>query len=275
MFTVMSNVSNSSVFFSVILCVNKDQPWLPEALESVLLQSDSDFEFLIAANACSDELWRKLVSISESDLRIRLFRSDVGQLSFNLNLLADKAHGEYLVRMDADDVCEASRLRTLRLALAREPIDILGSAVTLIDGEGREIGAMQLPKTAIDIKRALLTRTVFCHPAVAIRRQFLLDIRGYLGGYVSEDTDLWLRALRAGASMKNLPDPLLRYRIHENQSIASRLGYAEVASHWLRELLIAPSWYTLRGFGVALFKAIVAPILPGIRSYRTIKEEHQ
>lgn len=271
----MSNVSNSSVFFSVILCVNKDQPWLSEALESVLLQSDSDFEFLIAANACSDELWRKLVSISESDLRIRLFRSDVGQLSFNLNLLADKAHGEYLVRMDADDVCEASRLRTLRLALAREPIDILGSAVTLIDGEGREIGAMQLPKTAIDIKRALLTRTVFCHPAVAIRRQFLLDIRGYLGGYVSEDTDLWLRALRAGASMKNLPDPLLRYRIHENQSIASRLGYAEVASHWLRELLIAPSWYTLRGFGVALFKAIVAPILPGIRSYRTIKEEHQ
>lgn len=266
---------STSITFSVILCVNRDQPWLSEAIESILSQEDPDFEFLIAANACTDELWCKLVSFSENDSRIRLFRSSVGQLSFNLNLLADKAHGEYLVRMDADDVSEPNRLRTLRLALAREQVDVLGSAVILIDGKGREIGVMQLPETPAAIKSALLTRTAFCHPAVALRRQFLLGMRGYLGGYVSEDTDLWLRALRAGASMKNLPDPLLRYRIHENQSIASRLGYAEVASHWLRELLITPSCYTISGFSVALFKTLFAPMLPGARRYRRTKAESQ
>ncbi len=261
------------ITFSVVMCVNRDQPWLSDAIESVLSQDDSDFEFLIAANACNDELWSKLASFGKDDSRIRLFRSNVGQLSFNLNLLADKAHGEYLVRMDADDVSEPNRLRILRIALARRQFDILGSAVILIDAEGREIGAMQLPETEIAIKRALLTRTAFCHPAVAIRRQFLLGMRGYLGGYVSEDTDLWLRALRAGASMQNLRIPLLRYRVHGGQSIASRLGYAEVASHWLRELLIAPSWYATRGFGVALIKAIFAPMLPGIGRYRRVKVE--
>lgn len=261
------------ITFSVVMCVNRDQSWLSEAIESILSQDDSDFEFLIAANACNDELWNKLHLFGRNDSRIRIFRSDIGQLSFNLNLLADKAHGEYLVRMDADDVSEPNRLRTLRLALARRQFDILGSAVILIDGEGREIGAMHLPETEIAIKRALLTRTAFCHPAVAIRRQFLLGMRGYLGGYVSEDTDLWLRALRAGASMQNLQIPLLRYRVHGGQSIASRLGYAEVASHWLRELLITPSCYATRGFVVALFKAIFAPMLPGIRRYRRVKVE--
>jgi len=67
--------------------------------------------------------------------------------------------------------------------------------------------------------------------------------------------------------MKNLPDRLLRYRIHENQSIASCQGYAEVASHWLRELLLSPSMYTFTGFLIALTKALFAPILPGVRRH--------
>lgn len=268
-----SNVVNRSITFSVVLCVNRYQRWLSEAIESILSQDDADFELLIAANACTDELWDVLSAFRLRDSRIRLFRSDVGQLAFNLNLLADKAHGEYLVRMDADDVSEPNRLRTLRLALAREQVDVLGSAVILIDAGGREIGTMQLPETTAAIRSALPMRTAFCHPAVALRRQFLLDMRGYLGGFVSEDTDLWLRALRAGASMRNLPDALLRYRIHENQSIASRLGYAEVASHWLRELLIAPCWYTVHGFIIALGKSLFAPMLPGARRYRSSKVE--
>ena len=261
--------------FAVLFCVHRDNPWLEEAIRSVLKQDDPDFEFLISANACTDELWERLQTIAAPDARVRLFRSEVGQLAFNLNLLANQTRCDYLVRMDADDVSEPHRLGTLRLALAREPVDVLGSAVILIDGEGREVGTMRLPETGADIRRALLTRTAFCHPAVTLRRQFLLDMRGYLGGFVSEDTDLWLRAMRRGASMRNLPDALLRYRIHENQSIASRFGYAEVASHWLRELLIAPSWYTFRGFSMAMAKSLLVPLLPGVRRYRKSKAENQ
>lgn len=260
---------------AVVLCVNRANPWLETAIQSVLEQDDPDFEFLIAANACSDDLWAYLGGVAAADPRVRIFRSEIGQLAFNLNFLADQTSCDYLVRMDSDDVSEPKRLRTLRLSLSQEPVDILGSAVVLINGEGREVGVMRLPETAEDIKRAMTLRTVFCHPSVALRRQFLRDMRGYLGGFVSEDTDLWLRALRAGATMRNLSIPLLRYRLHENQSIVSRQGYAEVAGHWLRELILVPSWYTFRGFSTALAKALFAPILPGSKRYLNFKAKRQ
>lgn len=255
------------VTFSVVLCVNKQQPWLNEAIESILSQNDGDFEFLIAANACTDELWERLQTFTAPDARVRLFRSDIGQLAFNLNLLADKAQGEYLVRMDADDISEPDRILCLRQALSDSQLDILGSAVFLIDENGREVGHMNFPETTAEIRRVFPWRTVFCHPSVAIKRSFLLSLRGYLGGFVSEDTDLWLRAIHAGARMGNLSKPLLRYRVHSQQSLASRKGYAEVAGHWLRELLIAPSWYTFSGFCIALAKSLFTPILPGVRHY--------
>lgn len=259
----------SRVTASFILCINRDNPWLQQAIESVLGQDESNFEFLIGANACDDELWRKLSSYAAMDERIRLTRTAIGQLSFNLNVLANEARGDYLVRMDADDVCVPHRLSTLIRVLASDPVDILGSAVLLIDDEGRHIGQMDFPETARDIAKALPTRTVFCHPAVAIRRQFLLDLRGYLGGFVSEDSDLWLRAQRAGARMRNVPDVLLHYRVHSGQSIMSRAGYAEMAAHWLREWLLALSWYHMRGLATAVIKALVMPWLPGVRHCRT------
>ncbi len=257
-----------------ILCVNRDNPWLSSALDSVLLQDDPEFKFYICANACEDKLWNKLEVFAASDRRVKLIRTHIGQLAFNLNLLANEAQCDYLIRMDADDICEPNRLRTLRAALAVDPVDIMGSSVHIIDADNRLVGRMLFPEQARDIKRLLQKGTAFCHPSVALRRQFLLDMRGYLGGFVSEDTDLWLRSVRLGATMKNLPDLLLRYRIHENQSIGSRLGYAEVAAHWLRELLIAPSWYTMKGFFLALIKAFAAPLLPGARRYHRMNAKH-
>ena len=259
--------------FSVILCVHRDNPWLEHAIYSILNQDDPHFEFLIGANACSDSLWDVLLRFGAKDNRIKLFRTSVAQLAFNLNFLANEAKGDYLVRMDADDISESHRIRALRKALERNPVDILGSSVVLIDDQDQVVGKMALPEEQSEIYRAMPSRTVFCHPAVALRREFLLGIRGYLGGLVSEDTDLWLRARRVGATMRNLSEPLLRYRIHENQSIGSRQGYAEVASYWLRELLIAPSWYSARGFIIALAKSLFAPILPGARRYRSPKVE--
>jgi len=242
-----------------------------EAIESVLSQDDPDFQFLISANACSDELWHQLHDLVGNDPRVRLFRSEIGQLSFNLNVLADNATGDYVVRMDSDDVSEIHRVRRLRRAIAESWPDIIGSCVSLIDESGSMVGRMELPIKGADIVKALPKSTVFCHPSVAIRRQFLKDIRGYLGGFASEDTDLWLRATRAGAKMQNLSEPLLRYRVHSTQSIGSRAGYAEVAGLWLREFLLSPSSFTGKGLAVSLFKAIFASWLPGVRRYRNRK----
>lgn len=252
---------------SIVLCVNASNSWLPAAIGSILNQTHCDFEFLIAANACTDDLWNELQLLVSNDSRVQLFRTAIGQLPFNLNFLADLASGEYLIRMDADDISEPNRLEVICNELRREPVDILGSAVTLIDGLGRAVGHMEFPLKKEDIRRALLFRTVFCHPAVAIRRSFLLSQRGYLGGFYSEDTDLWLRAVRAGASMRNLSESLLRYRVHYAQSVSSSVGYAEVAGHWLREFLLSPGWYQFKGLVIAISKALFRLRLPRTKRY--------
>lgn len=254
---------------SVILCINRPNPWWQDAFASVLAQDDPGFEFLIAANACTDAFWEELQRMAAHDARVRLFRTSIGQLSFNLNLLADQSRADYLVRMDSDDISAPHRISTVRKRLAASSIDILGSAVQLIDERSQMIGQIDFPLTHEDIVRAMKRRTVFCHPAVTIRRQFLIEMRGYLGDYHSEDTDLWLRSRRAGARMENLPDSLLSYRIHTQQSTGTRSGYAEVGGHWLREFLLHPSLYTLEGLFVAVMKALFKENLPGNGRHRT------
>ncbi|OYW37358.1 MAG: hypothetical protein B7Z35_10075 [Hydrogenophilales bacterium 12-61-10] len=253
---------------SVLLCVNRTSQYLEEAVRSVLSQDDSEFEFLIAANACSDALIEELHILAGEDARVHIFRTAIGQLSFNLNYLADRAAGEYLVRMDADDVSEPSRIRVLRAALKVWHPDVLGSWARFIDESGRPIGDFQLPTEPLDIVRKLPNGTVFCHPTVAIRKDFLLSMGGYLGGFVSEDTDLWIRSVRTGASLRNIPEYLLRYRIHHGQSTANRRGYAEVAAHWLREFLSCPAWYSAKGLAISLAKCVFAVPLSRLRRAR-------
>jgi len=161
---------------SVLLCVNRTSQYLAEAVRSVLSQDDSDFEFLIAANACNDTLIEELQILAGGDSRVRIFRTAIGQLSFNLNYLADRATGDYLIRMDADDISEPSRIRVLRAALADWHPDVLGSWVRFIDDSGRHIGNLKLPTEPSEIVKKLPKGTVFCHPAVAIRKDFLLSM---------------------------------------------------------------------------------------------------
>ncbi|MES2364320.1 MAG: glycosyltransferase [Pseudomonadota bacterium] len=258
----------TALSLSVLLCVNRTSQYLAEAVQSVLAQDDSDFEFLIAANACNDALIEELQILTGDDPRVRIFRTEIGQLSFNLNYLADQAMGDYLIRMDADDISESSRIRIIRAALVYWHPDVLGSWARFIDDSGKHIGNFKLPTEPADIVRKIPIGTAFCHPTVAIRRGFLLSMGGYLGGFVSEDTDLWIRSVRSGASLRNIPEYLLRYRIHPKQSSAARRGYAEVASHWLREFLSAPAWYPAKGLFIALVKCVFFVPMSKLRGMR-------
>lgn len=244
---------------SVIFCVNRTNPHLAAAIGSVLAQSHRDFEFLIGANACSDEFIEELRSLT-GDARIRLFRTSLPQLAFTLNHLVEQSRGALLIRMDADDVCEPQRFERLVAAAAANPAaDVIGSWTTLIDENDRVIGRFTPPVSPSAVRRRMLSSSPIAHPTVVFRKKFWIESRGYLGGFVSEDFDLWLRALSRGATIINLPEFLLRYRVHSAQASRSRLGYAETAAHWYRELLARPSAYMACGWLVATAKCIVMP----------------
>lgn len=249
---------NNSDLFTIIFCVNKTSPFLRPSIDSILSQTHESFQFLISANACLDDLIVELESYTKNDKRVRIIRSDVPQLSFNLNLLLDQARSEWVVRMDADDVSEPHRLERIAYYISSNPeVDIWGSWATIIDESGSEIRTFQPQTTTKGIKKVFPYTNQICHPTVAFRRSFWLQMRGYLGGLVSEDYDLWLRALNAGVQIRNIPEPLLRYRIHTDQVSGSRRGYAEVAGHWFREFLLKPSLFNIKGLAVSGAKAVL------------------
>lgn len=257
--------SSGSSTLSVLFGVNRSNPHLRAAIGSVLSQTHEDFEFLIGANACSDEFFAELIAMAD-DPRVRIFRTQLPQLAFTLNYLAEQACGNWFIRMDADDVCETHRFARLWQVISSGKYDVIGSWATLIDDDDRVIGQFTPPLEGRKIRRKLLYSNPIAHPTVAFSRDFLLQMRGYLGGYVSEDLDLWLRAIRSGARLTNIEEKLLRYRIHDGQVSRSRLGYAETAAHWQRELLLAPSLYTALGWCIATTKAIVMPLLNSFKS---------
>lgn len=244
---------------SVVFCVNRGNPHLKEAIQSVLEQTYTNFEFLIGANDCSEEFFEELIALA-ADPRIKLFRTQLPQLSFTLNFLIEHSNSDLLVRMDADDVCEPQRFERLVDVALNSTADVFGSWAILIDENNQILGYSTPPHGAKAIKSRMIYSSPVIHPTVLFRKSFWIESRGYLGGFVSEDFDLWLRGISRGATIENVPEYLLRYRIHSSQVSRSRLGYAETAAHWYREFLLHPGWYNACGWLVSSVKAVFMPI---------------
>lgn len=242
-------------FFSVVMCCNRDDGYIHRAIESVLAQSFGFFEFVIVLNRCSDELYESVAEIKDS--RILLLRTEIGQLSFNLNFGVNSARGKYIVRFDSDDICHVNRLEESYKLILKDPAtDIVAGSCRIIDAAGRVVGARVLEEC--DWRSKISYSNPFVHPAMAIRRDLILSARGYLGGFQSEDYDLWIRlAKRIDVKCVFTSFPMIDYRISDFQSKGSRQAYAEVASYFLREFLIEPTLSRLFNVFFSVFKVFL------------------
>jgi glycosyltransferase involved in cell wall biosynthesis len=243
--------------FSFLMCVNKLTPFLELALQSVFNQTESDFRFVVVANNCKDELWHYLQSVK--DTRLDLYRTHVGQLAFNLNYGLNVIESGYVLRMDADDISAPNRLFTTKQRLNEYNYpDVLGGAARLIDKRGEEIGVWRPPTSNEEIRKALWRTCPIIHPTTAIRAKSVLALGGYLGGFASEDYDLWLRAARKPRFVfRNASDVFLEYRVHDGQAKGYALGYSEMAGHMLRDSLQHGGWRNWCGACLAILKRFV------------------
>jgi len=242
--------------YSFLMAVNHEGPFLNEAIESVLAQTCEDFEFFIIANSCSDELWERLRALG--DPRIRLYRTQVGQLAFNLNFGLNIIRDGYVLRMDSDDVSLPDRLKITKAMLAELNYpDILACEAIVINENGERIGYRAVKTEHDEIVSGLWLRNPLVHPACALKVQTILRLGGYLGGRASEDYDLWLRASNdARVVFHGVAKPLIKYRISTSQCRRLRLGYAETAAHLLREFLMGKGVKYLLGAAIGCVKLV-------------------
>lgn len=201
---------------SIIMGVHNGDHFLMEAVDSILTQSFADFEFIIVDDASDDMTLEILHAYADPRLIILKNEQQLG-LAASLNKALQCAKGEYIARMDADDVSQEDRLARQSSFLDAHPeVGLLGSGFYRINEVGKRLGTVaRKPLSDIEIRWAALLENPFAHPTMMMRRR-ILEENGisYDPSYsTTQDYELWTRLLVVSQGA-NLPEPLLYYRIH-------------------------------------------------------------
>ncbi len=198
---------------SVIMSVYNSALYLREAVNSILNQTYKDFEFLIVDDKSTDDSLEILRSYSDSRIKIFENLENIG-LTKNLNKLLKFSNGEFIARMDADDVSLPNRFE-LQLTFLNQYKTISFCGTNIISFEGKK---SNLPLTNDQISLEMLSRNPFAHPTMFFRKMDFFNNNLLYDEHfgVAQDYELWTRAILV-LNGANIHTPLLRYRNHENR----------------------------------------------------------
>ncbi|NQT17969.1 MAG: glycosyltransferase [Planctomycetes bacterium] len=204
---------------SVVMVVRNPHPrFFPLAVESILIQTFTDFELIIVEDpsprSAEDTLNR------HSDPRIRYIRhSRRTSLVQQRNRALAEARGEFMAICDADDIVVPNRLEKQLGFLHRHlEIDVLGAQIAVIDDHGEHLGYRAFPVDHDSIVESMTRIVPFCQPSVMMRTEAVRAVGGYREtGYLPEDYELWSRLAKNGTQFANHHEVLLHYRVHAAQ----------------------------------------------------------
>jgi glycosyltransferase involved in cell wall biosynthesis len=182
------------------------------AMQSILAQTYTDFEFLIIDDGSTDG--SKTVVDSFDDSRIRLVSRPNKGLTPSLNEGIELARGAYIARQDADDVSMPTRLEREVAVLDRRPdIGLVGTNYTIVDEEGAHLTTTSVFTHPDDLAVAEIVSNQFGHGSVMMRKALVRELGGYDpgAGDIVGDYDLWLRIGRV-AKIANIEEPLYQWR---------------------------------------------------------------
>ena len=215
---VTPNPKNPRV--SILLPFHDYAPYLEEALESVICQSYSNFECLLISNNAHESALKVARSYCRKDKRFRILEADGLSFPQALNLAIVKCNGDYLARMDSDDIMGSDRILRQLLEFDEDPELILCGGFIERFGEVKD--SIEYPTSDLEIKVTLVFRSCFAHPTIMAKKYLNQSDEKCLINYnekfaVCEDYDLFVRYFSSGL-YKNVPDILLRYRVHDKQT---------------------------------------------------------
>ena len=234
---------------SVLMSVYNGERYLRQAVQSVLDQEFSDFEFLIFDDASTDQSGRIIEQFAAQDARIQVHvnRSNFG-LTRSLNQGITLARGEFIARLDADDLALPRRLSRQAAYLNHYPrCAVVGSVARLIDAAGQQRGV-----TETFTRGALAAQLFFfnsiTHSSVMFRRKVIAGLGGYDEQFTrAQDYDLWLRCLAGGHRVELLPDVLTSHREHAHRVTATQ---ADNMEHF-RRCVLKRGWREIVGVDVS------------------------
>lgn len=226
---------------------------LDAAISSIALQSCRDWRLLLIDNASSDKSREIAASRAEKDERMMVIDVPTIGVAHALSTGLAHAQGEYIARMDADDIAHPDRLaRQLAFLEAHPEIGVLGTRTrfeTSVEKSSGMAWFVNWQNAIITPHEHYVKRFVdapLAHPTVVFRRELIERHGGYSTDPLPEDLELWLRWMDAGVRFAKLPEELLTWNDHMHRLSRTHPNYSVDAffstkmkwlAKWLRRSL--------------------------------------
>ncbi len=200
---------------SIVLPVYNGEKYLAESLDSVLAQTYQNWELLIINDGSTDGTENLILKYP--DKRIKYLANDSNKgIIFSLNRGLQESNGEYIARLDADDIALPKRFeKQVEFLSENSDYALCGSYFQTIDSNGKLLKDVRFPANNRDAQSFLLLHNCFCHSAIMMRSVIAKELKYDEKFQVCEDYDLWYRISRTG-KIVNLPVFMTLYRVHDN-----------------------------------------------------------
>lgn len=247
---------------SVLMGIYNCAATLPEAIDSIVNQTYTDWELILCDDGSEDATYAVADAYRQKyPEKIILLKNEKNMgLNYTLNRCLEQAGGKYIARMDGDDVSLPHRFEREIGALTAEPdLDVVSCAMIRFDGKGDFGTGSTLSE--YPGKNMLVHGPVHCHAPCMVKTETMRKVGGYSVDprlLRVEDWNLWLKIYAAGGKGRNIPEAL--YRMRDDRNAAGRRKFR----YRLNEAHMAALTVKTLGLPVWNYLFAVRPILVGL-----------
>lgn len=218
---------------SVLLPVRNAATTLDAAIASIVSQTHVDWELILIDNASSDDSTPIARAWTERDTRITLINEPTVGIAHALNTGLQRACGNYIARMDADDISHPERIaRQVAYMDAHPDVDVVGTRTrfeTSVEKSSGMAWFVNWQNAIVSPRDHYVKRFVdapLAHPTVLFRRELIDHHGGYDTAPLPEDHELWLRWMHCGVRFAKLPEELLTWHDHPQRLSRTHANYS-------------------------------------------------
>jgi glycosyltransferase EpsE len=265
-------MKNNNPKISVIMAVYNCENTIDAAIESILNQTYTNFEFIICDDCSTDSTYHKVLSYKDKhpDKIIAIKNNMNSKLSFSLNHCLEYVTGEYVARMDGDDISLPDRFEQQVNFLENHPeYMVVGCNMQRFDDVGK-YGVVKVP--ARPDKYVLKTSVPFCHATIMMRKTAYEKLGGYTVSKRTvrgQDRDMWFRFYAEGFNGANLQEAL--YLVREDMNAVKRRTFKV---RWYG-MLTSIKGYRLLKFPLNDYLFVFLPILKAFIPSQIIHWHHR
>ena len=211
---------NKEISVSVLMTAYNAENYVKEAIQSILEQTYSDFEFVIINDGSTDKTLEIIQSFDDKRIRI-INEGKFGYYKAKRRLI-EEAKGKYIAIMDADDISDKNRFEAeVDFLDKNSSFGLVGTNAIWIDKDNKPFGeGFNFGYSPEELKCRLLFHNCFVHTSVLIRKYILDANHLNYKELAGEDFDMWIQIAKH-SKIYNIPKPMLRYRIHQGNMIHS------------------------------------------------------